>query len=101
MDILVLAQTIFYFTASFAIIATTIYISIIAFYLIGLTRAINRIVNEIGDMSEDLHERLDQILEILAFFPIISFFAKRVMDKMKAQKNKVKKSKKYPHLQEN
>ncbi len=71
---LIVAQTLFYFTVSFAIIALSILTGMIAYHLVKITRELRRITDNLGDASDELRESLADIIERLSGLPILSMF---------------------------
>ncbi len=74
MAILIIAQTLFYFTVSFAIIALSILTGIIAYHLVKITKELRRITDNLGDASDELRDSLADLIERLSSLPILSMF---------------------------
>lgn len=71
---LIFAQTLFYLTVSFAIIALSVLFGIIAYHLIKITRDLGKISNNLGDASEEVLDNLSQLIDRLSSLPILSMF---------------------------
>ncbi len=74
MTALVLSQTLFYFTVSFAIIALGILAGMIAYHLVKITKELRRITDNLGGASDELRDSLSDLIERLSSLPILSMF---------------------------
>ena len=74
MTALVAAQTLFYFTVSFAIIALGILTGMIAYHLVKITKELRRITDNLGDASDELRDSLSDLIERLSSLPVLSMF---------------------------
>ena len=74
MTILIIAQTLFYFTVSFAIIALSILIGMIAYQLVKITKELRRITDNLGEASDELKDSLTDLTERISSIPILSMF---------------------------
>ena len=71
---LIIAQTLFYFTVSFAIIALSVLAGMIAYHLVKITKELRRITDNLGDASDELRDSLSDLIERLSSLPILSMF---------------------------
>lgn len=71
---LIIAQTLFYFTVSFAIIALSFLAGMIAYQLVKITKELGRITDNLGDASDELRDSLSDLIERLSGLPILSMF---------------------------
>lgn len=71
---LIFAQTLFYLTVSFAIIALSILTGLIAYNLMKITKDLSRISNNFSEASGDLKDKLEEVLERLSEIPFLSSF---------------------------
>ena len=74
---LILSQTIFYFSASVAIIVIGIIFSVGTYHLTVIVKELEAITRDIHDFTGDAEERIRDILERLSHVPLLSFFLKR------------------------
>lgn len=74
MTTLIFAQTLFYFTVSFAIIGIAILVGVIVCNLIKITRGLHNILENLEQASDDLIDRVDDVLDSLVSLPILSMF---------------------------
>lgn len=74
MTMLIFSQTLFYLTVSFAIIALSVLLGLIAYNLMRITKDLSKISNNFSEASDDLREKLDEVLERLSEVPFLSAF---------------------------
>lgn len=74
---LIFSQTLFYLTVSFAIIALSILAGFIAYNLMKITRDLSRIANNFSEASDDMRDKLEEVLERLSEIPFLSSFLQR------------------------
>ena len=77
MEILLVAQIIYYFTVSFAILVIGVFSIIIVYHLMHITKHLGHIADNIDDASTGLKEEIEDILAALSTLPILSYFLKR------------------------
>ena len=77
MDILIFAQTFFYFVVSFAIIALSILFALVVYHLVYIAKNLHSISDDISHVSRETEERLEEIIDGLSRIPILSFFLKK------------------------
>lgn len=77
MNILLFAQTLFYFTVSLAIIAFAVIAILFARYCLRVMASLERVAENMGDTSEDIKESIREMIEKLASIPFVSFLFKR------------------------
>jgi len=76
-DYLTLSQILFYISFSVAFLAFgSIFVSII-YYLLRITRHLERIANNVEIASDEVRNNIIKIIEALAKLPIVSSFFKR------------------------
>lgn len=74
MTMLIFAQTLFYLTVSFAIIALSVLFGLITYHLMRITRDLSKISNNFSEASDDLRDKLEEVLERLSEIPFLSAF---------------------------
>ncbi len=74
---LIFSQTLFYLTVSFAILALSTLFSLIAYNLMKIARDLSTISNNFSEASDDLHGRLEEVLERLSDIPFLSSFLQK------------------------
>ena len=77
MEMLILSQTIFYLTISFVVIFCGILICIITWHMIAITKHLHRLSNNLESTSKEVQETINNIIEVLAGLPIVSFLFKK------------------------
>lgn len=73
MEILIIAQTIFYLTVSLAIIVAGILGGITAYYLIYVARHLRNISDNLENASEGIKNNVKEIMDRLSQSPLLSF----------------------------
>ena len=73
MNTLILSQTIFYISASLAIIILGILFAITTYHIICIARHLNKIANNIDEATDTMKENIKEIIEKLSVLPIISY----------------------------
>ncbi len=84
MDMLIFAQTLFFFTVSFAIILIGLFCGIVAYKFISIVKHLENVSKDIDNTSLEVSNRIKELFESLESFPFLSYFLK----------NKIKKSEK-------
>lgn len=74
---LILSETVFYFTASAAIIAIGVLCAIIAHHLLRIARELEALSLNFHEVSSEVGERIRDIVNRLSDLPILSYFLKR------------------------
>ncbi|MBU4479929.1 hypothetical protein KKG48_00595 [Patescibacteria group bacterium] len=87
--ILTVAQTLFYFSVSFAIIALGIMLGMVVYHLIKVAKSLEKISENVGQISDDLQESVEQSLQTLSSLPIFSMFFRKKETKVRRKKRKV------------
>src|SRR5882672_3222002 len=77
MEALIIAQTIFYFTVSAAIIVLGALCAIVAYYLIRITKELEAMSRDWHDASDEARERINDIIDRLSDLPILSYFLRK------------------------
>lgn len=77
MEVLIFAQTLYYFVVSVAIITLGTLFIIIAYHLIYIAKNLRHISNDFDGMSDELKTRIEEVIERLSSLPILSYFLKR------------------------
>ena len=92
MGVLELAQTIYYFAASLAIIILGVLCAVVSYHLIRITKHLRHISDNLDDASDEFKERIENIIERLSSLPILSYFLK--IDEARAPRESGKKGRK-------
>ncbi len=74
---LIFAETIFYFTVSFAVITIGISCAIVTRHLIRIAREIEDLSRNLNHASSEAGERINDIIERLSDIPILSYFLRK------------------------
>lgn len=74
---LIFAQTLFYFTVSFAIIAVGVFCAVVAYHLIRITRELEGLSRNLNQASSEAGERINDIIDRLSDLPMLSYFLKK------------------------
>ncbi len=90
---LIFSQILFYITVSLAIIVLGIMIGLAVYHVIKIAKSLEVISENIENLSSDLQESIEGILEKLSIVPFFSMFFKRKPVKGKT-KPKVRKTRK-------
>ena len=77
MTMLIFSQTLYYLTVSFAILALSVLLGLIAYNLMKITRDLSRIANNFSEASDDLRDKLEEVLEQLYEIPVLSSFLRK------------------------
>lgn len=76
MTTLVFSQILFYFSVSIAVIILGLMMGVVVYRVIKIAKSLQKISENIENASDDLGDRLENILNNLATMPILSFFFK-------------------------
>jgi hypothetical protein len=77
-DTLVVAQTVFYATFSFAILLVSLILAVVAFYLIRIARHLSKVARNVEHLSDEARERILSYIDELSQLPLVSLlFRKR------------------------
>src|SRR6266481_2033173 len=74
---LILAQTIYYFVVSAAILALGILFTMLVYRLVQIAKELQQISEHFHEASADAVERVNDILDNLSELPFLSFFLKK------------------------
>lgn len=74
---LIFAQTVFYFTSSLAIMVVGALFAIVAYHLIDAARELKKLSRKLDQASSEAAERIDDIIDRLSDFPVVSYFLKK------------------------
>ncbi len=77
MNVLIIAQTIFYFVISLAILFAGVTFGIIIFHIIHIAKSLREISLNISNASHDVKEKLEEVLEKFSFWSLASLFFKK------------------------
>jgi hypothetical protein len=77
MELLIIAQTLFYFTVSLAIIISGILFLYILLQLISVMRHLEHISNNLQYTTGELKEKISDILDQLERIPFLAYFFKK------------------------
>ena len=73
MQILIIAQTIFYLTVSLAIIVLGVLAAMVTYYLIKIAKNVNKISENLDQASDEIKANVKEIIDRLSRLPILSF----------------------------
>lgn len=76
MQALILAQTLFYFVASLAIIVFAVLLGMAAYYLIQIARQVQNLSENLNQASDEIKENIQEIFDNLSRIPLLSFLFK-------------------------
>ena len=76
MATLVFSQILFYFSVSITVIILGLMMGVVVYRVIKIAKSLQQISENIEDASDDLGERLEDVLHNLSTLPILSFFFK-------------------------
>lgn len=88
MEYLILAQTVFYAVFSFAVFVLSILLAVVIYYLIGITKHLRKITGNMDEVSEEIREKIREIVEALENLPILSFLFRKGGRKEAPRKHK-------------
>lgn len=74
---LIFAETVFYAVFSLAIFVLSILLCIVAYHFIGIARHLRKITEDIDMATEEVKNRIEDIVEALSNLPLISFLFKK------------------------
>lgn len=77
MEVLAVAQTIYYFSASLAIIVIGVFCAIVSYHLIYIAKRLRHISNNLDGLSDELKEKIESVVDKLSALPILSYFLKK------------------------
>lgn len=77
MSILEISQIIFNLVISFAVVVTTILISVIAYDIIKFSRSVKKFMDGVNKESSEIYEKINKFLESISNLSFISKFFKR------------------------
>lgn len=83
MEMLILSQTIFYLVISVVVIFWGVLIFIITWHIIAIARHLHRLSNNIENASKEVQETINDIIDVLAGLPIMSFLFKKSHSKIR------------------
>ena len=86
----ILSQTIFYFVASGAIIFVVIFFSIEMYHLIQITKELEKITNNIHNLTDDTRNKINDIVERLSELPMLSFLLRQKINHKTSKSNEKK-----------
>ena len=90
MTALILAQTIFYFTASLAIIVFGVLLGIMAYYFIQIARQVQNLSENLNQASDEIKENIKEIFDNLSRIPLLSFlFREKKEEHRKIKKGRI------------
>ena len=84
-NLLVMAQTLFYFVVSAAIIIFAVLFGIATVHLIHIAKQLEKISRHVHDASDEMRKRVKEIIERLSQLPILSYFLKHAASRDKGQ----------------
>jgi hypothetical protein len=77
-ETLIVAQTIFYATFSFAILLGTLILIVVAYYLVRIARHLSKVARNAEHLSDDVRERILEYIDEISRLPLVSLlFQKR------------------------
>lgn len=94
MSVLVFAQTLFYFSASIAIIIIGVIFAMAVYHLMRIAKKIHEISDNLSELSEETKKAIEEIIEKLSNLPILSFFVKKKVKKESKHKGRINKKNK-------
>lgn len=83
MSVLEFAQTLFFLTASIAIIVIGSALTVIVYNLVHTTRELRKIAHNLGAASADIHAHIENMFEKLSNLPFIATLMKLITRKKK------------------
>lgn len=83
MELPIFAQTLFFLTASIALIIIGVFWAVILYQVISLVRRLRRVLDNLDDTAEALKERVSDTLDRLETLPFLSFFFKKKSSRKK------------------
>lgn len=96
---LLLAQTIFYFVVSLAIIVVGILCAVVAYHLIHIAKELEVLSQNLTDASSDAIEQVNDVIDRLSALPILSYFLRRRAPKNGASRRYEEKGRTHKHIQ--
>lgn len=75
--VLIVAETIFYFTVSLAIIVIGILVAMVTYHVIHIARELEGLSRNLHNASSEAGERINDIIDRLSDVPFLSYFLKR------------------------
>gem|GEM_PF-6084156 len=86
MSALILAQTLYYFAASLAIIIFGALLGMMAYYLIQIARQMQNLSENLNQASDEIKENIGEIFDNLSRIPLLSFLFKENKDEQRKLK---------------
>ena len=83
MDMLILSQTIFYLTISVVVILFGILLCVITWHMIAIAKHLHRLSNNIESTAKEVQDTINNIIDVLAGLPIMSFLFKKSHSRVK------------------
>lgn len=77
MQTLILAQTIFYFAMSIALVTFSMLLAIMAYRLMYITKSVKNIFEDFGNIVQFIKEKIKETSEKLSDLPFLSFLKKK------------------------
>lgn len=77
MELFIFAQTLFYLTASVAIMVFGALCMIVIYQAISIMKHLEHISDNLDDTADEVRERIREILDRLEDLPILSYFFKK------------------------
>lgn len=77
MTALILAQTFFYFTVSFAVIAVGVLCVMVTYHLMRIVRELEELSRNLNHASAEAIERINDVIDRLSELPVLSYFLKK------------------------
>ncbi len=74
---LILAETVFYFTVSVAIITIGALSAVVTYHLIHIAKELEELSGNLNAASGEAGERINDIIDRLSELPILSYFLKK------------------------
>ena len=74
---LMVAQTVFYFVASFAIVMIGIILCVIAYYAVQIGKRLRKISENVEKSSDEVRENIKEFFDTLSQIPFVSSFFKK------------------------
>lgn len=81
MEVLIFVKIIFYSLMSLVIIVLGIFLGVITYQLVRITRNLRKISDTISSVSKDTQEKVREIIDGLSNSPFLSYFIKKDRDK--------------------
>jgi len=83
MELPIFAQTLFFLTASIALIVIGTFWAVVLYQVIALVRRLQRVLDNLDDTADALRERIGDTLDRLETMPFLSFFFKKKASRKK------------------